>query len=63
MNDINFRLSGQLLNDKKKVMDKKYVYQPGYYTLGIEPPKSGTYYVKVTRKIFLPVKLLQRHVS
>lgn len=50
LNDINFRLSGQLLNDKKKVMDKKYVCRPGYYTLGIEPPKPGTYYVKVTQK-------------
>lgn len=48
--DINFKLSGQLLNDKKKVIDKKYVYKPYYYLLTVEPPKPGIYYVKVTQK-------------
>lgn len=31
-------------------MNKKYVYQPGYFTLCVELPKPGIYYIKVTQK-------------
>lgn len=48
--EMNYSLSAQLLNDQKKVMDKKYVSRTGYFYHRVKTPSPGTYYVKMIQK-------------
>lgn len=50
MDEMNYSLSAQLLNDQKKVMDKKYVSRTGYFYHRVKTPSPGTYYVKMIQK-------------